>query len=96
MSAKKTTSEHYRPQNKPTRYPLELAQNLHIDLWAEDGSHKWSVAYFQDTKEGPELHFVGARPFDERVRWKHFGELARQGQTLAEKRWRKKVKRKEW
>jgi len=78
--------EHYRPLEKPTRYPLELSANLHICLWAEDGTHKWTIAYFLRSKEGYDLHFVGDRPFKSRVNWDHFRECAVQGQRIADEK----------
>jgi len=78
--------EHYNPLEIPTRYPLELTDNLHICLWSPDGTHKWTIALWSRDKEGYDLHFIGPRPLDERVRWKHFRKLIKQGQKIADKR----------
>ena len=58
-------------------HPLELADNYHINIWSEDDTHKWSIAYFVKGKEGYYLQFVGDRPFDPRVNWGHLKILAK-------------------
>lgn len=77
---------HYQPQENPRRYPLELAPNLHICLWNEDGVFKWTIALFDWTREGYELRFIGDRPLDRRVNWEHFREVVEQGQRIADER----------
>lgn len=77
---------HYDPQEFPTRYPLELTPSLHVCLWSDDGSFKWTVGLWQFTKEGPEFRFVGDRPLDCRVDWAHLREIIAQGQRMAEQR----------
>ncbi len=62
-------------------HPLELADNYHINLWSEDDTYKWNIAYFEKKgKDGYSLNFVGDRPFDRRVDWIHFRLLAELGQ----------------
>ena len=78
----------YRPQEMPTLYPLELTKGHHICLWSPDGRFKWTIAYFEINKEGPDLRFVGDRPLDRRVNWGDFQEIIRQGYKLAEKEWK--------
>ena len=64
--------------------PLELTKNLHVCLWSEDNTYKWTIGYFTEDKEGPWFKFVGNRPLDKRVNWKHFGEIVKLGYALAE------------
>jgi len=82
--------EFYHPQEQPNRYPLELCDcadtHLHICLWSEDGSFKWTVAYFVKEKDGYILRFCGDRPLNPRVDWGHFRELVVQGQQIVDKR----------
>ena len=80
-------TRYYHPLEEPTRYPLELTADHHICLWAQDGEYKWTIAYFVHDKEGAQLVFVGDRPLDERVNWKHFEQCIRQGQKLADAKW---------
>lgn len=80
-------SINYKPIEPVPRYPLELTEKLHICLWHETSTYKWTLAYFQKGKEGYYLCFVGNRPFDPRVNRKHFWELAQFGQTVADVRW---------
>lgn len=80
--------QHYDPQESPTMYPLELTKNLHICLWDETGSHKYTVAYFGRHREGYELHFVGDRPLEPSIDWNVFREIVRQGQNMADARFR--------
>ena len=63
--------------------PLELTKDLHICLWSEDETHKWTVAYFDNTNEGPFLKSVGERILDERIVWKTFRELVKLGFAVA-------------
>lgn len=77
---------YYKPAEKPNRYPLELSVDLHICLWSEDGTFKWTVAHFYVTSDGFEIRFVGDRPLDSRVNWEHFHELIIQGQQIADAR----------
>ena len=77
-------ARYYHPQEPVPRYPLELDDRLHVNLWSEDGEFKWSIAYFLFEKEGPEVRFVGDRPFDKRVDWAHFRELLEYGQRIAD------------
>lgn len=81
--------KYYNPQEPIKRYPLELAENLHVNLWSEDGKSKWSIAYFNFDEEGAELKFVSDRPFDPRVNWDHFHELLKHGQLLADRQYYK-------
>jgi hypothetical protein len=64
--------------------PLELTKSLHICLWSEDNSYKWTIGYFEQDDEGPWFKFVGDRPLDERVNWNDFHEMIRLGYSLAE------------
>jgi hypothetical protein len=82
--------EYYKPIENPRRYLLELGDDLHICLWSDDGKFKWTVAYFVVDSEGYNLHFVGERPFDQRVNWDHFRELLILGQRLANERFEKR------
>lgn len=75
---------YYKPQEPLPRYPLELTGEGHVCLWSEDGKFKWTIAYFTSDNEGAYVEFVGERPFDSRVDWKHFEELLRHGQLLAD------------
>lgn len=84
---KGNTSEHCHSPECLCVYPLELDEQLHINLWAEHGMYKWSIALWVDDKEGSQLRFVGSRPLDPRVNWKDFELIVRQGQRLADKRW---------
>lgn len=84
---------YYKPLEDPPRYPLELNENLHICLWSEDGSYKWTIAYFTRTSEGYELKFVGDRPLDKRVKWKHFKKCVRKGQEIADARYKEERKK---
>lgn len=77
---------HYHPQESTPRYPLELDKRLHINLWSDNGEFKWTIAFFIFDDEGPEVRFVGDRPFDERINWEHFHELLEQGQGLANRK----------
>lgn len=78
--------EHYKPLENPTAYPLELNENLHICLWSEDGTYKWTIALWHKGKEGYSLEFVGSRPLDDRVKWKKLKAIIEQGQAIADKR----------
>ena len=78
--------KYYKPLENPTRYPLELTEDLHICLWDEAGKSKVTIAYFVEDKEGYDLKFVGDRPLDKRVKWKHFKKLIKQGQKMADKK----------
>jgi len=87
-------NRYYNPQEPYPRYPLELSKNHHINLWSDNGEYKWAIAIFIfDNDEGPDLRFIGDRPFDNRVNWKHFEELARHGQLLADNEYFKNGKR---
>ncbi|NBP04245.1 MAG: hypothetical protein EBU90_29980 [Proteobacteria bacterium] len=56
---------------------------FHINLWSEDGKYKWAIASVEMCKEGyPELHFIGDRPLNSRVDWKHFKELTEQAYNI--------------
>ena len=79
---------YYNPQEIPAMFPLELTKEFHICLWDESGEYKWTVALWRFGKEGPELEFVGDRPLDKRIDWRNFEALVRQGQMLADKKWR--------
>jgi len=79
---------YYRPQEKPRMYPLELTPDSHICLWGENGEYKWTIAYWRFDDEGAYLHFVGDRPLDKRVDWRNFEAVVRQGQLLADAKWR--------
>lgn len=90
-----TTSPFYKPLESPPRYPLELRFSdtndmLEVLLWAENDRHCWVIAWWRWHKEGPELHFVGDRPLDARVKWKHFGKIVKHGQKIAEELWKKR------
>jgi len=80
------STKHYKPLETPTAYPLELNENLHICLWAENGEYKWTIAMWIRGKEGYSLEFIGGRPLDKRVKWKAFKKLIKQGQKLADKK----------
>ena len=67
-------------------YPLELNDDLHICLWSEDGTYKWTIARWVKDKEGYSLEFVGSRPLHERVKWKKLKAIIEQGQAIADKR----------
>lgn len=77
---------YYRPLESPTRYPLELEDRLHIALWSPCGEYKWSIAIFDESREGYDLRFLSDRPLDPRVNWEHFRELIEQGQRIANAR----------
>ena len=79
-------TKHYRPLEEPRAYPLELNENLHICLWSEDGTYKWTIARWVKDKEGYSLEFVGSRPLDDRVKWKKLKAIIEQGQAIADKR----------
>lgn len=83
--------KYYHPLEDPPRYPLELCDNhrLEICLWDEHGTSKCTIAAFEGDKEGYELKFVGSRPLDKRVSWKHFRKLVKQGQKIADKKFKK-------
>lgn len=84
----------YAPQEKPTRLPLELTKDLEICLWfIGEKSYKIVIAYWVKTTEGYELKFVGARPLEKGVKWKHLEQLIRQGQRMADKRWHKEQRK---
>ena len=87
MRTEPKNTEHYKPLENPTAYPLELNDNLHICLWSEDGTYKWTIALWRKDKEGYSLEFVGARPLNERVKWKKLKAIIKQGQAIADKRW---------
>ncbi len=56
-----------------------------IVKWANDTDGKeycWTVAYWEKSKEGYNLRFVGDRPFE--VNGRLFMKLAKQGQRLLE------------
>ena len=64
--------------------PLELThKDLHICLWSDEGTYKWTIGYFDFDKEGPRFKFVGERPMDERVDWNVFKTLIKLGYALA-------------
>ncbi len=76
---KPISTKHYNPQEVPTRYPLELTESGHICLWDEEGKYKWTIALFVPDREGGfELQFVGDRPLDKRVKWKHLRKIVKQ------------------
>lgn len=79
-------STYYKPLESPNAYPLELNDNLHICLWDEDGKYKWTIALWHKDKEGYSLEFVGARPLNDRVKWKKLKAIIKQGQAIADKR----------
>lgn len=85
--------KYYNPMEDPPRYPLELCDTdcLEICLWSEKGDSKCTIAYFQKYKEGYELKFVHLRPLDKRVNWKHFRKLVKQGQKIADKKFKKET-----
>ena len=78
--------EHYKPLESPNAYPLELCEDLHICLWDEEGKYKWTIALWAKGKEGYSLEFIGARPLNERVKWKKLKAIIEQGQAIADKR----------
>ena len=78
----------YKPLESPRRYPLELDSRLHVNLWAKDGTSKWTIGYFDEGKEGFGFKFLGDRPFDSRVNWEHLREVIAQGQSIAGERFR--------
>lgn len=82
-------SEHYQPVEEPRMYPLELREDLHICLWDEEGTSKWTIAYWTANSEGYYLRFVGGRPLDKRVKWKKLKKIIKQGQKLADEKWNK-------
>ena len=77
--------EHYKPLESPNAYPLELCEDLHICLWDEEGKYKWTIALWAKGKEGYSLEFIGARPLNERVKWKKLKAIIEQGQAIANK-----------
>lgn len=79
-------TKNYKPLESPNAYPLELNENLHICLWSEDGTYKWTIARWVKDKEGYALEFVGSRPLNERVKWKKLKAIIEQGQAIADKR----------
>ena len=83
-----TDSPHYRPVERPTRYPLELTESLEICLWGEDGKFKWMVARIEVCKDAVDLRICGDRALDRRVNWQHFRELYEQAIRIAERAWR--------
>jgi hypothetical protein len=80
-------TEFYKPLERPAKYPLELTDALHICLWSETGEYKWTIAYWENGKEGYELRFVGGRPLDKRVKWADLKVVIKQGQSMADNRW---------
>lgn len=54
-------SEEYKVLFKAGLY--EFDNRLHI-CYKEDSGNKFSLAYFEKTKEGYDLKFVGGRPFE--------------------------------
>lgn len=79
--------KYYKPQEKPTMYPLELTTDHHICLWSNDGNFKWTIALFEFDKEGPSLRFIGDRPLESEINWHNLEVVIRQGQLLAEQAW---------
>lgn len=79
-------STYYKPLESPNAYPLELTENLHICLWDEEGKYKWTIALWHKGKEGYSLEFIGARPLNERVKWKKLKAIIEQGQAIADKK----------
>jgi hypothetical protein len=73
-------------RGEPNAYPLELTKNLHICLWSEDGTYKWTIALWHKGNEGYSLEFVGQRPLNDRVKWKKLKKIIKQGQAIADKR----------
>lgn len=92
MSAERT-SPSVRIGNLELSEAATCGMELNICQWSDEPTtfsngetkhYKWTIAYWSRTKEGFELGFVGSRPFDARVDWKVFGELARLGQKYAD------------
>jgi hypothetical protein len=90
MDKPSKNARYYNPMEKPTMYPLELTDDLHICLWDSKGEYKLTVAYWIDGEEGYDLHFVGDRPLDKRVDWQAFKSVVRQGQLIADNRFNEK------
>jgi hypothetical protein len=64
--------------------PLELThRDLHICLWSEEETFKWTIGYFELSGDGPRFKFVGERPLDARVDWVKFKQLIKLGYALA-------------
>lgn len=66
-------------------YPLEI-QSTHINLWAEDGKYKWTIALFEysSNEEVWDLKYIGKRPLDPRVDWNKLKELTQIGYDALE------------
>lgn len=91
MKAKPLTSKQKMRDPEHAQYrisadeflPLELDTNLHICLWSEDETHKWTVATIENTNEGPFLKSAGERILDERINWKLMRELIKLGFAIS-------------
>ena len=70
--------------SSPKALPLELCKDGHICLWDAEGKYKWTIAYFDFDKEGPDLIFIGERPMDARVDWVVFRQLIKLGFAVAQ------------
>lgn len=83
----------YYPKRCLPRFPLELVRSepksLHICLWNEEGTRKWTIALVRFETDSADLCFVGSRPFDPRVNWEHFKEMCQQAQNIAEEMYEK-------
>jgi len=85
LPASHTGSPHYRPIERPQRYPLELSESLEIYLWSEDGKFRWVVARVAISKDAVNLRICGDRALDRRVNWQHFRELYEQAIRIGER-----------
>lgn len=92
----KTKSKHYKPVERPTRYPLELTEELHICLWDVENKYKFTIAYFVKGQEDYSLRFVGDRPLLDRVDWLHFKELVEQGSKIAARKFNDEMNKTEF
>ena len=89
MSGPVRNREYYKPLETPVQFPLELRmcrlnERLEILLWNSSHEHCWSIAAWHRKSEGFELHFIGDRPLDKRVKWKAFKKCVKQGQDIAD------------
>ena len=71
----------FRIGNLEVRKRTTVNPYLEIVQWEEETC--WTIAYWSRHKDGYyQMQFIGNRPFDERVDWKDFGQLAKTGQSF--------------
>jgi len=77
----------YTDENGKTKLETELCgieDGLEIYLWADDFSHRWTIASFDLNKKENcfELHEVGDRMCNPDIDWVAFGELVVLGHDM--------------